>query len=80
MYRFRFLYSRHLRIIFSSSDDDVQAPVSEEKTGWTDQVRMIHLRRYINQLAEKVQEKDYTVQKTRYNLHFNCLFCNHFTF
>ena len=26
---------------------------------------MIHLRRYIDQLAEKVKDKDYVVQKTR---------------
>lgn len=30
---------------------------------------MIHMRRYIDQLAEKVMEKDYAVQKMREELH-----------
>lgn len=50
-----------------SSDEDELKVEAEEKLTWTDQVRMIHMRRYLNELADKVEHKDHELQKLRYN-------------
>lgn len=48
-----------------SDEEKEEKPVKGKETSWTDQVRMIHLRRYIDDKAQDVEEKDYTVQKIR---------------
>ncbi|KAL8571941.1 hypothetical protein ACOMHN_026153 [Nucella lapillus] len=40
----------------------------EEKITWQEQIRMIHLRSHLNQLAVKVKHADYVVDKTREEL------------
>ncbi|XP_076472381.1 cilia- and flagella-associated protein 74-like isoform X2 [Babylonia areolata] len=40
----------------------------EEKIAWQEQIRMIHLRSHLNQLAEKVKHANYMVDKTREEL------------
>ena len=37
----------------------------EERIAWQEQIRMIHLRSHLNQLAEKVKHASYVVDKTR---------------
>ncbi|ELU13530.1 hypothetical protein CAPTEDRAFT_225037, partial [Capitella teleta] len=49
----------------SDSDEDELKVEAEEKLTWTDQVRMIHMRRYLNELADKVEHKDHELQKLR---------------
>ncbi|XP_013404073.1 cilia- and flagella-associated protein 74-like, partial [Lingula anatina] len=41
---------------------------TEQRINRQEQLRMLHLRRYLDQLSEKVLEKDYIVQKTRQEL------------
>ena len=38
----------------------------EERIAWQEQIRMIHLRSHLNQLAEKVKHANYVVDKTRW--------------
>ena len=40
-------------------------PGDVSKVTHDDRVKMIHLRRYLDQLSDKVLQKDYVVQKTR---------------
>ena len=39
----------------------------EERIMWQEQIRMIHLRSHLNQLAEKVKHANYIVDKTRWD-------------
>ena len=62
-------YKSVLPVLNCRSDDELNlSPSMKDKIGWTDQVRMIHMRRYIDQLAQQVTDKDYIVQKTREEL------------
>ena len=53
-------------IVNSSEEEEELKATPEDKSTWKDQVRMIHLRRFINELAEKVQQKEYALQKARF--------------
>ena len=48
----------------SDGDDKLQED-SEKSIPRSEQVHMMHMRRFLDELNEKVSEKDYTVLKTR---------------
>ena len=57
-----------ISLYFSSCFSDEESEVgstSEGNLSRNEQVRMIHMRRYIDQIREKVNEKQYLVDKTR---------------
>ena len=57
------------RVIWPNSSEidlEVQSSsVAEERISWKDQVRMIHLRRYLDALTKNSDEKNYHLQETR---------------
>ncbi|KAI0214109.1 Cilia- and flagella-associated protein 74 [Lamellibrachia satsuma] len=58
---------------FSDSEIDleVENTVPDEKISWKDQVRMIHLRRYLDALTKSLDDKNYHLQEARSELQ-NC--------
>ena len=51
-------------ILCRSEEEDIEMP-ADGKISRKEQLRMLYLRRYLDQLDQKVKDKEYIVKKTR---------------
>ncbi|KAK2188128.1 hypothetical protein NP493_143g01026 [Ridgeia piscesae] len=63
--------SSDLEFSDSEADVEVQDSAPEERILWKDQVRMIHLRRYLDALTKNLEDRNYHLQEARSELQ-NC--------